>query len=134
MKRCIVGRCAVVVAAWMLMSVAHAQAKLWWESPEVRATVDTGVNNGGPHYMNKDESDQFLFIHLHSSSDSYPAHLYSIPRLIALYGTTGGVALASAKAPELFGSGTTATTNGWKGGAVSDDAPTGGSGRSVVLS
>lgn len=121
MKRSFVVGRAVVAAGLMLIPASHAQAKLWWESPEVKATVDTGVNNGGPHYMNKDESDQFLFIHLHSSSDAYPAHLYSIPRLIALYGTTSGVALASAKAPALFGSGTTATTNGWKGGAVSDD-------------
>ncbi len=122
MKRSAVGPGSVLAFGLAALLPADADAKPWWESPEVKASVDTGVNVGAaPHYMNKDEGDRFLLVTLHASHDAYPVHLYSIPRLVAAHGATSGIALASAKAPDLFTSGTTSTTNGWKGGAVSDD-------------
>jgi hypothetical protein len=75
MKRSAASYCSFSAICLASLLVADVEAKPWWESPEVKVSVDTGVNAGAPHYMNKDESDRFLFVTLHASHDAYPAHL-----------------------------------------------------------
>ena len=59
MKRCIVGRCAVVVAAWMLMSVAHGAAAI---SPVAVALAEAGIAIEGLTLRTPTLDDVFVHI------------------------------------------------------------------------
>jgi len=84
----------------------------WWQTPSVKYCANTGCTDSDPHYMNKDESDQYLFIPLFSSNPSRPGKLYSIPALIAAASSNDVSPIASGTPNDLYGN--------WKGGAISD--------------
>lgn len=84
----------------------------WWQTPSVKYCANTGYTDSDPHYMNKDEGDQYLFIPLFSSNPSRPGKLYSIPALIAATSSNDVSAIASSTPNDLYGN--------WKGGAISD--------------
>ena len=93
----------------------NAFAKPWWSSPVVKYSENTGVayNLADPHYMNKDESDQYLFVPL--SSGGGTVQLYSIPALIAATSSNDIAPIAQSV------NASTAIWGSWKGCAVSDD-------------
>ena len=84
----------------------------WWLNPSVKYCANTGCTDSDPHYMNKDEGDQYLFIPLFSSNPSRPGKLYSIPALIAAASSNDVSPIASGTPNDLYGN--------WKGGAISD--------------
>ena len=91
-----------------------ALAKPWWSNPVIKSSEDTGVGTSAdPHYMNKDESDQYLFVPLASANTSLPGQLFSIPALISGASSNDIAPIVSGTPAALYGN--------WKGGAVSDD-------------
>lgn len=76
---------------------------------------NTGIaySAADPHYMNKDESDQYLYMGMGSGGGT--AFLYSIPALIAGTSSNDVAPIASMVCPS------TAVWGSWKGGAVSDE-------------
>jgi len=90
-----------------------AYAKPWWSNPALKYDEQL-VNIYGavdPHYMNKDESDQYLAFATGSGGGT--VYLYSIPALIAATATNDAAPIASGTPAALYGN--------WKGGAISDD-------------
>lgn len=117
MKRSLLGR-GIISSVGFVLLCGSVSAKPWWQNPVVKNSVDTGYANAGvisidPHYMNKDENDQHLFLPLASADTDTPGLLYSIPALIAAVSSNDVVPIAVGTPGGLYGN--------WKGGAVSDD-------------
>lgn len=89
--------------------------RLWWESPVLKYQVDITLSEGS-HYMNKDESDQWLVVGSVGSA-SYNTYLFSLPQLRAAPQADEVSPLAVAKATNI-GLG---LSPGFRGGALSDD-------------
>lgn len=78
----------------------------WWVHPSVKLKADASTS--GPHYLNKDESDQYLFL---CGVPGGTGYLYSIPALIAA--DTSSEVAPIAQSPSMHGV--------WKCAALSDD-------------
>ena len=105
----------LVFAMGICLLNGQAFAKPWWSSPALKYAENTGVaySAADPHYMNKDESDQYLY--LGGGSGGGTAFLYSIPALIAGTSSNDVAPIASLLCPN------TTVWGSWKGGAISDD-------------
>ncbi len=105
----------IVLAAGAGIVNGVAEAKPWWSNPVLKYSENTGIPyaSADPHYMNKDESDQYLYMGMGSGGGT--AFLYSIPALIAGTSSNDVAPIASMVCPS------TAVWGSWKGGAVSDD-------------
>ena len=92
----------------------------WWQNPSLKYTEDTGAvhEGGGPHFMNTDESDQYLFF----PSGFYPSEAGVLYRVRDLVNATsaGQVDPIASTAPETF-YGADSWDDAWRGGGLSDD-------------
>lgn len=105
-----------VLAGIVWLAGLSARAGGWWDEPVLKYKKDTGYNNAsgsGPHFWNKDESDQYLFCPV-GFNQADGAVLYSIPALMS-------ASSADQVAPIVSGISSNFSFGGWKGGAVSDD-------------
>jgi len=103
---------ALAFCAGFIGSEAFAQP--WWSSPVLKYSEDTDSPAASDaHYMNKDESDQYLLIGLTANANNRPVHLYSIPSLTSATSSNDVAPLIVGTSANLY--------NVWKGGAVSDD-------------
>lgn len=114
MKQALWGQ-RVVISVFLGVLGGSASAKPWWSNPVLKYSENTGIaySAADPHYMNKDESDQYLYIGMGSGGGT--AFLYSIPALIAGTSSNDVAPVASMVCPS------TTVWGSWKGGAVSDD-------------
>lgn len=88
------------------------QAGPWWDEPIVKYKVP--VQSGQPHYLNKDESDQYLFYPSHTTETSALNYLFSIKTLTE-------AKFADDVTPIFSFTSASFHNVGCKGGAVSDD-------------
>jgi len=107
--------CAELVlatCAWLMGS--DALAKPWWTNPVLKYDEKlVGISGAvDPHYMNKDESDQYLAFATGSGGGT--VYLYSIPALIV--GTS-----SNDVSPIAQGNNSDFWSTAWKGIALSDD-------------
>jgi hypothetical protein len=105
--------CIAALTLCFTGGLVHAQP--WWSHPSLKYSEDTGISYAAadPHYMNKDESDKYLFVGMSSSGGT--AFLYSIPSLIAGTSSNKVSPIAQLTCPN------TSIWGSWKGGALSDD-------------
>lgn len=109
----------VVAAAQPVSFTTFGQRGAWWQKPVLKYREDTGATSsgGGPHFMSKDESGQYLFF----PSGFWPSEkavLYNISSLISATNDAGVAPLASASSSDYYGG---SWTYAWRGGGVSDD-------------
>lgn len=114
MKQILFGQGIVLTACFGFLC-GDVSAKPWWSNPVLKYSENTGIaySAADPHYMNKDENDQYLYMGMGSGGGT--AFLYSIPALIAGTSSNDVAPIASMVCPS------TAVWGSWKGGAVSDD-------------
>lgn len=89
--------------------------RCWWESPVLKYQADIALQEGS-HFMNKDESDQWLVVGSVGSA-GYNTYLFSLPELRAARLAAEVAPLTVAKANDI-GLG---LSPGLRGGALSDD-------------
>lgn len=99
-KRCLFA--SILVAFFAAISIHADQALIdgyWWQGPVVQASMAiTSVSRyyPSPHYMNKDNADEYLIVDM-GIGDSYdPFFVYRISDLIGLNGRTNDIGLAVA--------------------------------------
>lgn len=104
----------MVLAACLGFLGGSAFAKPWWSSPSLKYDEQlVGIYGAvDPHYMNKDESDQYLAFATGSGGGT--VYLYSIPSLIAGTSSNDVAPIAQGTQPDFW-------NTAWKGIAVSDD-------------
>ena len=104
-------RIAWVLGICGLLAGNLAQASLWWEAPALKYDEKlVGSIAMDPHYMSKDEADQYLA--LVTGSGGGTAYLYSIPALTAAASSNDVAPIAQGNTGDFWGT-------VWKGVAVS---------------
>ena len=103
-----------VLATGICLVNGLASAKPWWSNPVLKYDEAlTGISGAvDPHYMNKDERDQYLA--MGTSSGGGTVFLYSIPALIAATSSNDVAPIAQGNTPDFY-------NTAWKGIALSDD-------------
>ncbi|MFA7160111.1 MAG: choice-of-anchor D domain-containing protein, partial [Kiritimatiellia bacterium] len=101
---------------WATNSAVKHKQNVLFDCGYTNGFAGTGITNKynqTPYNMNKDESDQFLWVTLTANSAA-PGALYSMAALRAAVTPTDAVPIAGSSPTNFFGS-------TWRGGAVSDD-------------
>ena len=103
------------VKVLMVFALPTVALGAWYDTPTVKAKIDTGYEKSYTYGINLSEDGQFLMVNLGAADDTKPVQLYRTADLIAQWGETKGIKYGEVLGTSLFGTG----DNGWKGGAIS---------------